>query len=141
MKLRIRFVSIRTGEERREPILQDVYVKPLGTTEIMSGDAPEDEPTALVATLLDEENRVISRETDWPQPLKHIAFPNRGLKIERHGEELLITASKPVKGLVLLNDDVQWSDNCLDITPFEDQRVLARGISGEVKFTYYGISD
>lgn len=141
MKVRIRFISIRTGKEIRNPIIKEVDVRPLGTTEISMGDTPENEPTAVVATLLDEKNNIMSRETDWPQPLKHITFPNRGLDIDVRGEELVITAAKPVKGLVLLNDGVQWSDNCLDIAPFEEQRVFARGLVGEIKFTYYGVTD
>ena len=141
MKVRIRFISILTGKERRNPIIKEVDVTPLGTTEISGGDTPEDEPTVLVATLLDKEEKVIARETDWPQPLKHITFPSRGLRIDACGEELIITALKPVKGLVLLNDGVQWSDNCLDITPLEEQRVFAGGLSEQVKFTYYGIRD
>jgi beta-mannosidase len=121
--------------------MKDIDVKPLGTTEVITGDTPEDEPTVVVATLLDEEEKFISREIDWPQPLKHITFPNRGLQIDARGEELVIKSAKPVKGLVLLNDGVQWSDNCLDITPFEEQRVSARGLKGEIQYIYYGMRD
>lgn len=124
-----------------QAITKDVDVKSLGTTEVTAAETPEDEPTVIVATLLDEENRVLSREIDWPQPLKHITFPDRGLNIDVRGEELIITTSKPVKGLVFLNDSVQWSDNCLDISPMEEQRVMAKGLTGEVKYIYYGMRD
>ena len=141
MRVRVRFISIATGEEKCESTIKFVDVKALGTTEVEAGDTPEDEPTVVVATLLDEEGKAISREMDWPQPLKHITFPNRGLKIIARGEELIIKTAKPVKGLVLLNDKVQWSDNCLDISPFEEQRILARGLTEEAKYTYYGIGN
>jgi beta-mannosidase len=139
LKVRVRFISIKTGKEKLQAIIKVVDVEPLGTTEVTAAETPEDEPTAVVATLLDEEDQVISRQIDWPQPLKHITFPDRGLNIDVHGEELIITASKPVKGLVLLNDGVQWSDNCLDISPMEEERVVAKGLTGEVKYIYYGM--
>ena len=137
LKVEVRFISIKTGADKRDPLVQDVLAKSLGTTEVTDGETPEDEPTVVFAKIYDEEGNVLSTEVDWPQPLKHISFPSRGLKIDVHEEQLTISTEKPLKGLVLVNDGVQWSDNCLDVVPGETQRVTAKGLTGEVRYMFY----
>lgn len=139
----LRYISIVTGLEMRSAKTWLVDILALGTTEIVvHEETPEDEPTVLAVRLFDESgNTVVSRESDWPQPFKHYRFPDRGLTVKVVGETVHISAKKPVKGLVLLNDDVTWSDNCLDIIPGDTQTVEARGLNGDVEFIYYGQED
>jgi beta-mannosidase len=137
--VKLRYISIATGKDVRDAESISVVVKELGTTEVVTNaDCPEDEPTVVAATFLDRSGTLVSRESDWPQPLKHMTFPDRQIRVELVGEEVHLCAQKPVKGLVLLNDGVQWSDNCLDIIPGDKQRVTAAGLKANVQFIYYG---
>lgn len=139
----LRYISIVTGLEVSSTKTWAVDILALGTTEIVADEeTPEDEPTVLAVRLFDESgNSVISRENDWPQPFKHYTFPDRGLTVKAVGETVHISAKKPVKGLVLLNDGVTWSDNCLDVIPGDTQIVEAKGLNGDVEFIYYGQGD
>lgn len=92
--------------------------------------------------------KLVTRETDWPQPLKYYTFPDRELKIEvawtnesKEDAKLVVSAKKPVKGLVFEEiDGVVWSDNCIDVVPGDEQVVVAKGLKGgEVKWRYYGM--
>lgn len=142
LKIRVRFVSIKTGREVRESIEQEVEAKPTGTTEVIGGDGPEEEPTVIVSEIWDREGRLLSYDVDWPQPLKHLTFPDRGLKIEARGpDELVVSAAKPVKGLFLLNDGVEWSDNALDVVPGQEIVITAKGLKDEPSWIYYGMED
>ncbi|KAF2835387.1 glycoside hydrolase family 2 protein [Patellaria atrata CBS 101060] len=139
--IEVRYIDIATGKRVRYFKMEQVEAKPTGTTEVCVFECPEDSPTVLAARLVDEDGRLIAREMDWPQPLKHITFPHRGLQVIQTGEELMIRTEKPVKGLVFLNDGVQWSDNCLDVAPDDEQRVTAQGLTGDVKYRFYGQDD
>ncbi|RDL42476.1 Glycoside hydrolase family 2 protein [Venustampulla echinocandica] len=141
LTVELRFISISTGKEVREAITHAVVATPMGTTEILQGETPEDEPTVLATRLFDEYGNCISREMDWPQPLKHIMFPDRGLKIQVDGEYITVSAERPVKGLVLLNVGAGWSDNCLDVAPGDTQHLVAKGLKEPVKYIYYGLND
>lgn len=142
LKVRVRFISVRTGEEVRDCIEQEVEAKPTGTTEVIGGDCPEKEPAVVVSEIWDPAAKLLSYDVDWPQPLKHLRFPDRGLKVEvRAQEELIISASKPVKGLLFTNDGVAWSDNALDIVPGQEIRVVGKGLKEEPRWIYYGMED
>ena len=73
---------------------------------------------------------------DWPLPLKHITFPERELEVVVQGEEIVVTAKRPVKGLIFLNG-VDWSDNCLDIIPSDERRFSVKGLTEDVEYIYY----
>lgn len=140
IQVRVRFVSVESGKEVQESIEKTVEVKATGTTEVISGSTPEAEPTVVVSEVFNSEGSLVSHDIDWPQPLKHLTFPNRGLKVDVSGqEELVISADKPVKGLFFTNDGVEWSDNGLDLAPGQKLRVNAKGLKGEPKWIYYGM--
>ncbi len=140
LKIRIRFISIQSGLEVCSPIEQAIEAKATGTTELAAGSTPEAEPTVVVSEIFDLSGNLLSHDVDWPQPLKHLTFPDRELKVEVHGqEELVVTASKPVKGLFFTNDGVQWSDNCIDVAPGQRLRIMAKGLKEEPKWIYYGM--
>lgn len=141
MKVRTRFVSIKTGLDIRSRVEKDVEVKPTGTTEVASGKAPEEEPTVILSEVFDSVGCLLSYDVDWPQPLKHLTFPGRGLNVVMRGEEIVVSASKPVKGLFFTNDGVGWSDNALDIVPGREVTVMARGLKGRPTWMYYRMDD
>ncbi len=140
LKIRVRFISVKSGLELHPAIEKMIDAKAIGTTEVVNGATPEDEPTVVVSELFDLHGSLVAHDVDWPQPLKHMTFPDRGLKVEISGnEELVVSAAKPVKGLFFTTDGVQWSDNCLDIVPGQKLRIVARGLKGQPKWMYYGM--
>ncbi|PMD24567.1 glycoside hydrolase family 2 protein, partial [Hyaloscypha hepaticicola] len=129
IKIRIRFISVESGLDVREPIEQTIEAKATGTTEVTKGPTPEEEPIVVVSEIFDLDSKLLSYDVDWPQPLKHLTFPDRGLIVEVCGqEELVVSAGKPVKGLFFTNDGVQWSDNCLDVVPGQKLTIIAKGL-------------
>lgn len=126
--------------EVREAIEETVEVKPTGTTEVVNGVTPEEEPTVVVSEVFDLEGNLVSHDVDWPQPLKHLTFPNRGLKVEVSGQEQLVVSSdRPVKGLFFTNEGVEWSDNGMDLAPGQTLVITAKGLNEEPKWIYYGM--
>lgn len=83
-----------------------------------------------------------------PEPFKFIAFPDvkaLGLKITvgADGESVLLSAEKPIKGVVLDvdvdGDEVRWSDQAIDLFPGDPQVVTGVGLKGrEVKARFLG---
>lgn len=78
----------------------------------------------------------MSRDVDWPQPLKYLDFFDRGLEVRPQtggsaGKQLLvITSHKPVKCLVFEERaNVQISDSAIDIVPGDEQVVEIKGLS------------
>jgi beta-mannosidase len=52
-----------------------------------------------------------------------------------------LTCAKPIKGLVLdvEGEEVEWSDQAVDLFPGDEQRVVAKGLAGrKVKARYIG---
>lgn len=106
----------------------------------MSAPTPEEEAAVVVSEMFDLKGNLLSHDVDWPQPLKHLTFADRGLEVRVRGqEELVISAAKPVKGLFFTNDGVQWSDNCLDVVPGQKLTVIAKGLKEPPKWMYYGM--
>ena len=80
----LRFVSIETGKDIATPVVRkDCLITANGTTEITSGviSNVDQEPHIVAARLL-QKGDVISRDVDWPQPLKYLSFEDRGVKLE-----------------------------------------------------------
>jgi len=87
-------------------------------------------------------------ETERPEPYKFISFPpveTLGLKasLAADGESVVLSARKPIKGIVLDadGDDVKWSDQAIDLVPDDPQTVKAVGLKGrEIKLHYLGLA-
>jgi beta-mannosidase len=140
VSFRLRFISIATGLDVSQPIMQTVDAKATGTTEVASGDGPEAEATLILSEVFDQEGSLLSYDIDWPQPLKHITFPDRQLKIDvQEPGRIVVTAGKPVKGLFFTNDKVEWSDNGIDVAPGQDIVITAKGLQEAPKWMYYGM--
>lgn len=128
--IEIRFVSVATGEDIKPKVSKkNVNIEPNGTTAVFSGeiDNVKEEPHVVSVRLLTE-GVCISRDVDWPQPLKYLDFSDRGVKIKSTQGRYYITAQRPTKGLVLEEiDGVTLSDNCFDIVPNEELIIEASG--------------
>ena len=132
----LRYISIRSGKEIKEPIIQKgVQIVPNGTTNLLDGviDNLEEEPHVLAARLL-VDGKVTARDMDWPQPLKYLSFEDRGLEVSFDGRSSIrVKAEKPVKGLVFEErEGVLLSDSGLDVVPGDEQIITAKHFrSGE----------
>lgn len=140
----LRFISIATGEEIKEKVLvRDVRITPNGTTEILKGtiDNETEEPHVL-ATRIWIAGEVVSRDVDWPQPLKYLDFSNRGVEVRGSGSTISVKASKPTKGLVFEErEGVLINDSALDVVPGDEQIITVKGLSPDdkaLRWTYYG---
>lgn len=140
----VRYVCIATGQEIKEKIVkEDVKIVANGTTEIVKGtiDNTSEEPHVLSARIWIEA-QVVSRDVDWPQPLKYLDFSDRGVEVSTHGSKIRIKAAKPTKGLVFEErDGVFLSDSSLDVVPGDEQMIRVSGLrhsDSELGFTYLG---
>jgi len=146
-RVELRFVSIATGEEIKPAIHKNVSIIPNGTTEVCSGTVDEqtEEPHVLTARLWIDD-KVVSRDSDWPQPFKYISFENRNVKVTSIGiDRLKISAALPTKGLVFEErEGVLVQDSALDVMPGDDQIVEVSGLKeGDkpLRWRYLGMED
>lgn len=137
-KVVVRFVSVDTGLDVRDKLVQEVSIEPNGATDVfkdyrITAEAPKDgkavavtEPYVIHATLW-VEGEQISCDTSWPDPIKYLDLSNRGVELNYSKEDNTITVSagKPVKGLVFSEKrGVTLSDNGFDVIPGEQSKVV-----------------
>lgn len=147
----LRFLSVMNGDNLRPPIVYDVTVTPNGTTDIVSDgviDHIAQHQPHVLAVRLWVNGRVVSRDADWPQPLKYLDFSDRGLVVKvQNGnipgqQRLAISVLRPVKCLVFEErDNIKLSDSALDIMPGDEQVVTVSGLSGSdlpLKYRFLG---
>ncbi|CAE6472356.1 unnamed protein product [Rhizoctonia solani] len=95
----------------------------------------------VYAVLLDESGQVLSRYADWPQPFRSYEMPNPEIQlIVVDKETIRVTVRKPAKAVMLSvegvwsvggeDDQIQWSDNALDVIATDPQTITARGLNG-----------
>jgi beta-mannosidase len=139
----LRFISIKTGEEIKGKVVKDVKLVPNGTTDVTSGtiDNRNEEPHVLAVRIwIDGE--IVSRDVDWPQPLKYLDFEDRGLEVTPHGETIAVRAKKPTKGLVFEErSGVLVHDSAIDVVPGDEQIIRVRGLGKQdkaLRWTYLG---
>lgn len=100
-----------------------------------------------------ESGEVLARYADWPQPFRHVDFPDPVLRVvvDSKGRTVSVGVEKPVKGLFFTVDRgqslphskemVRWSDNALDVLPGDPQTVEVRGLEGrdaKLRVAYMG---
>jgi beta-mannosidase len=126
----IRFISIITGRDIRDKIVKgNAVLIPNGTTDILTGqiDNATDEPHVISVSVM-QGDTCVSRDVDWPQPLKYLDFSDRGVDVQVGPDGYRLTASKPTKGLVFKEvSGVTLEDNCVDLIPGEVVTVKVRG--------------
>lgn len=141
----LRCVSIGSGKDIRSKIVKkDVSIAANGTTPVLTGtiDNETQEPHVLAARIwIDGE--LVSRDTDWPQPLKYLNMDDRGVQVVQTGDRIRVTAQRPTKGLVFEErEGVLVDDSALDVVPGDEQSVHVKGMheaDRPLKWLYYGM--
>ena len=144
-RIELRFISVDTGIDIRDAfVMGNVKITPNGTTDLIVNGiidhTEHPEPHVLAARLWVEEH-IVSRDVDWPQPLKYLDFSDRGLDVERVDEqELAVNVKKPLKCLVFEErDGVVLDNNGLDVVPGDGQMVRVSGLGSEpLAFKFLG---
>ncbi|KAF2657623.1 glycoside hydrolase family 2 protein [Lophiostoma macrostomum CBS 122681] len=142
----LRFISVATGKEIKDAVVKkDIKIVANGTTDVLSGslDNVNEEPHVLAARIwIDGE--VVSRDVDWPQPLKYLSFEDRDVQVQRSGSSIHVKADKPTKGLVFEErSGVLVNDSAIDVVPGDEQVISVRGLAADaapLKWTYLGES-
>ncbi|GFZ45160.1 Beta-mannosidase B [Saitozyma sp. JCM 24511] len=151
-KAKVELVSFDLDEGEVDRRTLDVTLAPNSSTEIWKGAVPGQtvrtssgqvpKPIVVQARLVDEDGRVLARYSNWPEPWKYLTFPDPKLRVEVNGDEVTLTCAKPIKGLVLdveEGEEVEWSDQAVDLFPGDEQRIVAKGLAGrKVKARYIG---
>lgn len=141
----IRFISIATGKDIKEKkVVRDINIVANGTTDVLQDtiDNETEEPHVLAARIF-VDGKVLSRDVDWPQPLKYLDFSDRNVKLTASGNTITIKADKPTKGLVFEErEGVLVDDSAIDVVPGDEQVVTVAGMSSSddapLKWTYLG---
>ncbi|GKT61540.1 glycoside hydrolase family 2 protein [Colletotrichum tofieldiae] len=152
----VRFISIGTGREVKQRVEKKVVAKGNATTDVVEKQAvgaankefedasvpfppEEDDPFVIHATLA-VDGKVVAEDTAWPQPLKYLEFPDRGVRASAEEGRLVVSAEKPVKGFVIQEErGMKLSDNGFDIVPGEEKVIRVEGIEVEkLRWTYLG---
>lgn len=135
----LRFISTRTGMDVQDRVTKSATAAPNGTTEIVAGTLDNTgEPYVIAARLF--QGKVVSRDWDWPQPLKYLSLDMRGVEVRVDSDQIWVSAQRPTKGLVLdERDGVTFSDNCVDVMPGDMQMISVKGLTAgeKVTWTYY----
>ena len=145
-KVELKFISIATGNEIKKALIrQNVKITANGTTNIFDGEInnEKEEPLVLAARIwIDGEDGVVSRDVDWPQPLKYLKMEERGVKVSFDDGKITVTSDKPTKGLVFEErEGVLVNDSAVDIVPGDQQVITVKGLKpgdAPLKWRYYG---
>lgn len=154
-----RFVSVRTGAEIAPAQTQTVSATANASTTVISAQScPPAIPDAddrtvpfsvakydpyVIHATASVDGRIIASDVSWPEPIKYLDFPDRGLTfdVSPTGGRVTVTASKPVKGFVFEEHvGLKLSDNGFDVIPGEKNEIKVEGIlkAGELRYTYIG---
>lgn len=140
----LRYISIATGKEIQDrDLMSAVLLEPNGTTPLLKGtiDNEKTEPHVLAARIW-VDGELVSRDVDWPQPLKYLDFSDRGVQVERKGSKIHVKAEKPTKGLVFEErEGVLVHDSALDVVPADEQVVRVKGLKDgdkDLEWLYLG---
>lgn len=140
----LRFISVATGQEIKEKIVKkDIKIVANGTTDVISGSIDNvNEEGHVLAARIWIDGEIVSRDTDWPQPLKYLEFNDRGVEVIPRGDEIVVRASKPTKGLVFEERaGVLVNDSAIDVVPGDEQVIKVRGLAAgdaPLQWTYLG---
>ena len=124
----LRFISISTGKEIKEKVVKEnIKIAANGTTDVLSGriDNVNEEAHVLAARIW-VKGEIVSRDVDWPQPLKYLDFEDRGVEIAPKGNTIVVSAAKPTKGLVFEERaGILVNDSAVDVVPGDEQVIYS----------------
>ncbi len=86
--------------------------------------------THVISARLLKDGVTIARTALWPEPFKYLSLAEPEITVERLDTQMLrVQAKRPAKGVWLsAEDDVQWSDNMLDLFPNDPHIIKAQGL-------------
>lgn len=145
--IELRFVSVKTGKDIKAKLMrQDIVLNANGTTNILTGyiDNVSEEAHVLAARMW-MKGELVARDTDWPQPLKYLHFPERNVRVEVKHDQMYVSVERPVKCLVFEErQGCHLSDSAIDVVPDDDQVITVRGLKpGDepLDWTYLGAGE
>ncbi|KAK5703757.1 hypothetical protein LTR97_002770 [Elasticomyces elasticus] len=142
----LRYISIASGKDIKESVKKEVKLVPNGTTDILKGtiNNESEEPHVLAARIY-VDGEIVSRDVDWPQPLKYLDFSDRDVEVSAHAGKMVVKAARPTKGLVFEErEGVLVNDSALDIVPGDEQVVTVQGLGESdqaLRWAYLGRDD
>jgi beta-mannosidase len=152
VRVELESYNLNTGKTAKRTF--DVQLASNSSTEIWTGDVPGQpvrttdgqvpEPIIVQARLYSafKPDVVLARYSNWPEPWKYLIFPEVDLQITVNGDEIELSADKPVKGVILDTadgDECEWSDQAIDLFPGDKQVISAKGLKGrKVTARYIG---
>ncbi|KAF2680847.1 glycoside hydrolase family 2 protein [Lentithecium fluviatile CBS 122367] len=143
-ELVVRFVSVKSGKECLSELRKEVQIEANGTTDAYLNhkveipdlqdpktafDTSKADPFVIHATL-NIEGKQVASDVSWPDPIKYLTFPDRGVSVFYLEDESVVTVAceKPVKGFVFSEKQgVRLSDNGFDVVPGEKKEVHVVG--------------
>jgi len=138
VELKLDAFDIETGS-RIQLEQKDMKLKlpPNQSTEVCKLMIPQCETSVVVAYLDDiKSGKRLARWVSWPEPLKFVYFAKDLLvDVNVAGEEIILKANAPVKGVVLSvpiddGEDAVFDDNFIDLVPEEDIKIGVTGLNG-----------
>ncbi|KAF2713938.1 glycoside hydrolase family 2 protein [Pleomassaria siparia CBS 279.74] len=151
----VRFVSVRSGEDVYPSLSVPVHIEANGTTEVIKGQkvglpGARDENTPLDMSKIDPfviqsslsiDGEVVARDVSWPDPIKYLNFPDRGVEVNLSSTSAIVSAKRPVKGFVFQErQGVSLDDNGFDLMPGEKKTVVVAGQSAhDLKWDFVGM--
>lgn len=141
----VTFWGVEGGKEIKPRVVKrGVLVNANATSDKIATGTIENECDVphVIAVRMWRNGSQVSRDMNWPQPLKYLQFPERNVRVEVKGEQLHVSAERPVKCLVFEErEGYRLSDNALDLEPHSEQIVTVKGLrDGDppLRWTYLG---
>ena len=83
----------------------------------------------------DNDDVVLARYSNWPEPWKYLTFPRYDLRIAQANETVTLTCDQPIKGIVLDveggdGESCDWSDQAIDLFPDDPQTIQVDRLEG-----------
>ncbi|ODQ83254.1 glycoside hydrolase family 2 protein [Babjeviella inositovora NRRL Y-12698] len=131
--------NITTGEKLFSLDDRAVSLAENGCTDLVIKLRLPDMPVVINSILVSRESPsvVLSRSSDWPQPLKFLKFPKTNIKMIVSQGKVELSSDKPIKGVEIVLDDLETeiflSDNGVDLFPGETRIIEAKGLKGDEK--------
>ncbi|KAL5430465.1 hypothetical protein PMIN07_009639 [Paraphaeosphaeria minitans] len=150
----VHFISVRTGKEVLDPLERAVRIDANGTTEVLGNekvnvpnaqdpDKPFDTSKAdpfIIYTTLTIHDKQVASNVSWPEPIKYLDFPDRGVRVEYSDDKktVFVSAERPVKGFVFAEKEgLNLSDNGFDLVPGRRTEVHVQGSAADaLQWTY-----